>query len=187
MLLLTSSLTDCPWKCGLFLLYQAPQLTSKHSISKQIHLRYRRAIYSAREANSGTLRLPLTWCTFLTGTFFKTPSFVLGHNFEFPLKAIPRVCGVGHETGKPLLASSKECYLSERRTETAHADQSWVCAKSPALTQNFRCVSWMWGQRGRRVEMRSNLCVVPFSPPPPPPFFPVAVAVKQNRKTPGKN
>ena len=95
MLLLTSSLTGCPWKCGLFLLYQAPQLTSKHSISKQIHLRYRRAIYSAREANSGTLRLPLTWCTFLTGTFLKTPSFVLGHNFEFPLKAIPRVCGVG--------------------------------------------------------------------------------------------
>lgn len=99
----------------------ASQLISKHSISKQIHLRYRRAIYSPREANSGTLRLPLIWCTFLKGTFLKTPSFVLGHNFEFSLKAIPRVCGVGQETGKPLLASSKECYLSERRTETAHA------------------------------------------------------------------
>lgn len=57
------------------------------------------------------------------------------HNFEFSLKALPRVCGVGHETGKPLLASSKEGSLSERRTETAHAGQSWVCAVSSSDTE----------------------------------------------------
>ena len=57
------------------------------------------------------------------------------HNFEFSLKAIPRVCGVGHETTKPLLASSKECSLSERRTETAHAGPSWVCAVSSSDTE----------------------------------------------------
>ena len=81
------------------------------------------------------------------------------HNFEFSLKAIPRVCGVGHETAKPLLASSKECSLSERRTETAHAGASWVCAASSSDTE-LPVRGAAVGTRGSRVEMRSNLCVV---------------------------
>ena len=52
-----------------------PQLTSKHCYLQTNPLRHRRAIYSASETRSATPRLPLIWCTFLKGTFLKTPSF----------------------------------------------------------------------------------------------------------------
>lgn len=182
MILPTSSLTDCPWKCGLFLLYQLKQgplnspgnIVSPNKSTCAIDAPSTPLVRRAQEPRDF-----LIWCTFL-----KEPSLkhLPSHNFEFSLKVIPKCVVWGTRPASPCWRVQRNV-LSLREEPKQRVQIRVGSVLSPALTPNFRCVARMWEQRGHRVEMRSNLCGVPFSPPPPPPFFPVTGSETESENT----